>query len=133
MLYLLDTNICIYLMKKKPLACFEKLCELEKNNRIAMSVITLAELEFGIAKSLHKEKSRQALHLLLTQLEVLPYTDACTKYYGTIRSLLNSQGVTIGPNDLLIASHALALQATLVTNNRKEFERILNLTIENWV
>ncbi len=133
MLYLLDTNICIYLMKKKPIACFEKLCALEKGNRIAMSVITLAELEFGIAKSFHKEKSRQALHLLLTQLEVLPYTDVCTKYYGVIRSMLTTQGVTIGPNDLLIASQALSLQATLVTHNRKEFDRILDLTVENWV
>jgi tRNA(fMet)-specific endonuclease VapC len=119
MLYMLDTNICIYLMKRKSLALFKKLSTLEKHHEIVISSIVLAELQFGVANSQHKEQSQINLNTLLSKLDVLPYTEQCAF------SL-------IGANDLLIASHALAEKAILVTNNGKEFKRIQEIKIENW-
>ena len=133
MLYMLDTNICIYLMKRKSLSLFKKLALIEKRNDIAISSIVLAELQFGVANSQHKEQSQINLNILLSKLDVLPYTEQCAFYYGEIRTELKRKGSPIGANDLLIGSHALAEKAILVTNNAKEFKRIKALTIENWM
>lgn len=133
MLYMLDTNICIYLMKKKSLSLFKKLSSLEKHHDIAISSIVLAELQFGVANSQHKEQSQINLNTLLSKLDVLPYTEQCAFYYGEIRAELKRKGALIGANDLFIASHALTEKATLITNNGKEFKRVNTLSIENWV
>ncbi|TAK79320.1 MAG: type II toxin-antitoxin system VapC family toxin [Gammaproteobacteria bacterium] len=132
MLYMLDTNICIYLMKKKPLSYFKKLAVLEKQHTIVISSIVLAELQYGVANSQYKEQSQINLNLLLSRLDVLPYTDQCAFYYGEIRAELKRNGNMIGANDLLIASHALTEKAILVTNNSSEFKRISGIKIENW-
>lgn len=133
MLYMLDTNICIYLMKRTSLTLFKKLSSLEKQHKITISAIVLAELQFGVANSQHKEQSQINLNTLLSKLDVLPYSEQCAFHYGEIRTELKRKGSLIGANDLLIASHALAEKAILVTNNGKEFKRIKELTIENWV
>jgi len=133
MLYMLDTNICIYLIKRKSLTLFKKLSSIEKQHDIAISSIVLAELQFGVANSQHKEQSQINLNILLSKLDVVPYTEQCAFYYGEIRTALKRKGAIIGANDLLIASHALAEKATLVTNNCKEFKRIKELKIENWL
>lgn len=133
MIYMLDTNICIYLMKRKSLGLFKKLASIEKEHDITISSIVLAELQFGVANSQHKEQSQINLNILLGKLDVLPYTEQCAFYYGEIRAELKHKGILIGANDLLIASHALAEKAVLLTNNAKEFKRIKELKIENWI
>lgn len=132
MLYMLDTNICIYLMKRRPISYFEKLESLQQTNTIAISSIVLSELQYGVANSQHQEQSQITLNMLLSKLDVMPYTEQCAFYYGQIRSLLKNTGRMIGGNDLFIASHAMAESATLVTNNSSEFERIPQLLINNW-
>ena len=131
-LYMLDTNICIYLIKKKPISYFETLAKLSRNNNFAISSIVLAELQYGVANSSRKEGSQIDLNLLTSKLEILPYTEECAFYYGEIRRDLKQQGLMIGSNDLLIASHALYKNAVLVTNNSSEFHRVKDLATENW-
>ncbi len=133
MLYMLDTNICIYLIKKHPISYFEKLEELQQKNDITISSIVLSELQFGVANSHHRQQSQINLNELISKLNVLPYTDECACFYGEISSVLKKQGCLIGGNDLFIASHAMTENAVLVTNNAKEFKRIKGLRLENWV
>jgi len=129
--YLLDTNICIYIIKKKPINVFEKFKSLLIGS-IGISSITLAELQYGIMKSSYPEKNQEALDLFLTPLEILDFDYLATVQYGKIRSELEKKGTPIGPLDTLIAAHAKSLDSTLVTNNEKEFERIDGLKIEKW-
>jgi tRNA(fMet)-specific endonuclease VapC len=134
MLYMLDTNICIFLISKKKPSYFDKLDKLQtKNNpRIAISTIVLAELQYGIANSQRQEQNQSALNILLGKLEILPYSEECTFFYGKIRALLKTTGCLIGGNDLLIASHAIAENAILITNNFDEFRRVDGLIVEHW-
>lgn len=134
MLYMLDTNICIFLLGRKKIAYFDKLDKLQTKMRgkIAISAIVLAELQYGIANSQHKLQNQNSLSTLLTNLDVLPYTDKSAYYYGGIRAELKKKGCVIGSNDLFIASHAVAEDATLITNNTKEFQRIKDLKILHW-
>lgn len=132
MLYMLDTNICIYLMKRQDIRYFKKFESISKNNLIAISSIVLSELQYGISNSQYREKSQINLDLLLAELEVLPYTESCALYYGDIKVMLKRAGFMVGANDLFIASHALTENAILVTNNMKEFNRIEGLSVENW-
>lgn len=132
MKYLLDTNICIYIIKKKPSQVFEKLGTLQIND-IGISVITLAELEYGISKSTFPEKNKIALIKFLAPLEILPFTEKAAEIYGKIRSYLEKTGSIIGTLDLFIGAHAKSENLVLVTNNVTEFSRIPNLKIENWV
>jgi tRNA(fMet)-specific endonuclease VapC len=106
MLYMLDTNICIFLISKKKPFYFDKLDELQikNNSRIAISTIVLAELQYGIANSQHQEQNQSTLNILLGKLEILPYSEECAFFYGTIRASLKKAGHLIGGNDLLIAS-----------------------------
>ena len=129
--YLLDTNICIYIIKKKPAEVFEKFKNLALGD-VGISSITLAELQYGIEKSSMPEKNRKALEKFLTPIEILDYGYEATVEYGKIRAELEKKGIPIGPLDMLIASHARSLDAVLVTNNVREFERIADLKIENW-
>jgi len=131
MVYLLDTNICIYIIKKKPFEVFEKFKNLNLGD-VGISSITLAELQYGIEKSSNSDKNRNALEQFLTPIEIIDYGYEATIEYGKIRATLEKKGIPIGPLDLLIASHAKSLDVILVTNNVKEFERIAGLKIENW-
>jgi len=132
MKYLLDTNICIYIIKKKPSQVFERLETLQINDA-GISVITLAELEYGISKSTFPEKNKIALIKFLAPLEILPFTEKAAEIYGKIRSYLEKTGFIIGTLDLFIGAHAKSENLVLVTNNVTEFSRISNLKIENWV
>ena len=129
--YLLDTNICIYIIKKKPAEVFEKFKNLTIGD-VGISSITLAELQYGIEKSSNAEKNREALEKFLTPIEIIDYGYEATLEYGKIRAELEKKGIVIGPLDMLIASHAKSLGMILVTNNVREFERVAGLKIENW-
>jgi tRNA(fMet)-specific endonuclease VapC len=129
--YLLDTNICIYIIKKRPASVLKKFESLSPGD-VAISSITLAELYYGIMKSSDPRKNQEALDKFLIPLEILDFEYAATIEYGKIRADLEKKGTPIGSLDMLIASHAKSLNLTLVTNNEKEFERIPDLKIENW-
>ncbi len=131
MKYLLDTNICIYIIKKKPDQVLKKLISQDISN-ISISSITLSELEYGIEKSSFKERNRLALTEFLAPIAILPYNDYAALAYGKIRFFLEKKGIAIGPLDTLIGAHALSIKATLVTNDHREFERIPGLKVENW-
>lgn len=132
MRYMLDTNICIFLIKHRPESVIRKFLELEPRD-ICISSITYAELVYGVEKSQAKEKNRVALILLLSEIEILPYDDVAAQTYGVIRADLQRKGTPIGPLDMLIASHAKSRGLTLVTNNMGEFERVEGLKVEDWV
>jgi tRNA(fMet)-specific endonuclease VapC len=130
--YLLDTNICIYIAKHNPpsvRARFEQLSA----SALAMSVVTLGELQFGAEKSQARTKALAALEQLQSVIRVEPLTPAAGLHYGRIRSALEREGRPIGNNDLWIAAHARAEGWVLVTNNEREFRRVEALTVENWV
>jgi len=129
--YLLDTNICIYIIKKRPIAVFEKFKGLSIGS-VGISSITLAELQYGIMESSDPRKNREALEKFLTPLEIIDFDYNATIEYGKIRADLEKRGIPIGPLDTLIASHARGLDLILVTNNEKEFNRIPELKTENW-
>lgn len=132
MIYMLDTNICIYVMKKKPEKVLQRLKK-ELNNGVCISSITLAELEYGMKHSSDPAKNEQALLRFLAPLSVLTFGSSAASEYGEIRAYLQNQGTPIGPLDMLIAGHARAEKMILVTNNVREFERVPELEIENWV
>ncbi len=132
MKYLLDTNICIYLIKKKPQKTFAKFQDLNVGE-VGISAITYAELEYGVAHSSDPQQNRMALSEFLAPLELLDFQAPIAPLYGVLRTSLVRAGKMIGPLDLLIAAHALFLGAVLVTNNVKEFSRVADLRIENWV
>lgn len=127
----LDTNICIYIIKKKPRQVRDKFQTLSLGE-MGVSSITVAELEYGVYKSQQPDKNKLALEQFLLPLEIIPFDEKSTTIYGKIRTRLEKQGQVIGSMDMLIASQALALNLVLVTNNVKEFARIPELIIENW-
>jgi len=131
MQYLLDTNVCIYIIKEKPSRVIQRLQEVEISD-VGISTITLSELSYGVEKSQRRAQNRIALAAFVTPLEIVPYDDQAAQAYGKIRSFLETQGQPLGPLDMLIAAHALSLNCTLVTNNVKEFSRVPELPIENW-
>ncbi|MEH2309822.1 type II toxin-antitoxin system tRNA(fMet)-specific endonuclease VapC [Nostoc sp.] len=132
MRYLLDTNICIYLIKQKPQKVLDRFQTLSISD-LGISSITVAELEYGVAKSQQQEKNRIALMQFLLPLEIVEFNQSSATIYGSIRSDLESRGLIIGAMDMLIAAHALSLGVTLVTNNVREFSRIPTPLLENWV
>ena len=132
MKYMLDTNICIYIIKKNPIQVLEKFSTVNKND-MCISSITLAELKFGVRKSNNPAKNKLTLMLFLAGIKILPFDDAAATEYGDIRATLERRGTPIGANDLFIAAHAKSMRLTLVTNNIKEFERVDGLQIENWI
>jgi|SRR5690554_5334500 len=131
MKYMLDTNICIYIIKEKPKKVINKFHTLDIGD-ICISSITLVELEYGVEKSNYTERNRLALAGFLSSIEVLSFSDKAAVEYGKIRANLEKQGNIIGAYDLMIGAHALSENITLVTNNMKEFKRIPNLSLENW-
>ncbi len=130
--FLLDTNVCIYLVKKNPKSVIQRM-ERMAVSEIGISSITLSELEYGTEKSSNPIKNRITLSEFLAPFEILSYDDRAAIHYGRIRAYLEKSGKIIGPLDTLIAAHCLSLNATLITNNVKEFERVKGLKIENWV
>ena len=132
MKFLLDTNTCIYIIKRKPSEVIKRF-ERTEISQIGISSITLSELLYGVSKSSKPEKNLVALAQFIAPLVIMPYGDEAAQYYGDLRAYLEKQGTPIGSLDLLIAAHALSIACTLVTNNEKEFIRIKNLKIENWV
>lgn len=130
--YMLDTNICIYLIKRKPIQVLERFRQAEISS-IYISSITVSELEYGVEKSARKEQNKLALYLFLSPFKIIAYDEHAATYYGKIRTILEKKGQIIGALDLLIAAHALSLDNTLITNNEKEFSRIPELKIANWV
>jgi len=132
-MYMLDTNICIYIIKKKTETVLKKLKQNRKKG-LYISSITLAELEFGNANAniLYKDRNRAALIEFLTIIGVKHFEENAAKDYGTIKKDLKDRNCLIGPLDMLIGAHAKSLGMILVTNNINEFERIKGLKIENW-
>lgn len=128
---MLDTNICIYFIKRKPESLFQKIHAVMEDG-LAISSITLAELEYGVALSEQKERNANALAQFLVLISVLPFEETAAEEYGTIRAALRRQGTPIGALDELIAAHAKANDMILVTNNTREFERVKGLKLENW-
>ena len=135
MSYMLDTNICIYIINNKPKAVFDRFLALGESERAYISAISVAELFYGLGKSASpkKEQNKLALIKFLSPLEVAHFDDRAAIEYGSIRTKLEKSGNIISANDLFIAAHAISLGATLVTNNTKEFERVGDLKLENWV
>jgi len=131
-MYLLDTNICIYIIKKKPVDVL-KILKTKSKKDIYVSSITIAELEYGVAKSQFPEKNKIALIEFLSIFNILPFDDTDAAKFGIIKTDLEKKGKIIGPMDLLIAGQAKSKKMILVTNNKKEFERVEGLKIENWV
>lgn len=132
MKYLLDTNICIYVIKHHPESVIQKFTS-QKIGDIGISTITLSELYYGVAKSNQIETNKRALEKFIMPLEVAPFNDLASECYGQLRADLEKTGNLIGPMDLMIAAHALSLNTILVTNNVREFNRVNKLKIENWV
>jgi len=128
---MLDTNICIYVIKQKPRSVLERFVAFPVGD-LGISVITLAELEYGASKSSEPDRNREALEQFVSPLEIAVFDRLATSIYGKIRALLEKRGRPIGSMDLLIAAHALSLNVRLVTNNMREFKRVPGLPVENW-
>jgi len=132
MKYLLDTNICIYIIKNNPISVLKKFKKLSPND-VGIASVTVAELVYGVEKSQNPASNRSALEQFVLPLEIFSFDDQASFQYGIIRAALEKKGIPIGSLDLLIAAQAQSLNLTLVTNNTKVFSRIPNLHIENWV
>ena len=127
---LLDTNICIYIINARPAQVLQRFRSFAAGD-VGVSSVTAAELAYGVAKS-GSTRNRAALETFLLPLEVVPFDLDAAFAYGTVRSELERRGELIGPLDLQIAAHALALAVPLVTNNLREFSRVRGLSVENW-
>ena len=130
MTYLLDTNICIYIINAKPLQVLDRFRE-ESLGAIALSSVSAAELAYGVIKS-GSERNQRALEMFLSPLEILPFEEKAIWEYGRVRSDLEQIGQPIGALDTMLAAHALTINAILVTNNTREFGRVHGLRLENW-
>jgi tRNA(fMet)-specific endonuclease VapC len=128
---LLDTNICIYLIKKNPPLVLRRF-DAYAAGTIGVSSITVAELEFGVQKSLYPSQNQEALEQFLLPLVILDFDHEAARSYGKIRALLENRGRVIGALDMLIAAHALSLNIPLATNNVREFSRVPGLKVINW-
>ena len=132
MRYMLDTNICIYLIKHDP-AQVKSRYEAHPIQNLCVSAVTVAEMEYGVAKSAQPGRNGVALQAFLAPLTVFPFDAQAAKMYGGVRAALERTGKLIGPLDLMIAAHALSLGAAVVTNNVREFARVPGLAVENWL
>lgn len=131
MTYMLDTNICIYVMNNRPEKVLKRFRD-ALDSGLCISSITLAELEYGMQHSSNPAKNEQALLRFLAPISILPFGPAAASEYGAIRAKLQAAGKPIGPLDMLIAAHAKSEEMVLVTNNVQEFARVEGLEIENW-
>lgn len=129
--FMLDTNICIYVIKNRPASCREKFRT--HSGAMAISSVTLAELIYGAMKSAKPESHLRTIEEFAARLSVLDFDTDAAGHYGDIRSTLEREGNVIGPYDMMIAGHARSHGLILVTNNIREFERVDGLRLENWV
>lgn len=129
---MLDTNICIAIIKRKAPQVLKRFSAY-KVGEIGISWVTLAELEFGVAKSQHLEKNQAALEEFVLPLEIANFDHQAARVYGRVRAALEKKGTPIGSLDMMIGAHALALGAALATNNTREFSRIKGLTVVDWL
>lgn len=132
MKYMLDTNICIYVIKRKPDTVIRKFLSHDPEE-LCISAITYAELMHGVEKSMAVERNRIAMSLFLSPITILQFDEHAAEEYGRIRAELEKKGTPIGPMDTLIAGHAKSRGLILVTNNTGEFDRVAGLTVEDWV
>jgi len=130
-MYMLDTNICIYIINKRAENVLRLLQE-NKGKGLFISTITLSELEFGIENSDCREKNRMALLGFLAIMDIKHFDENAAREYGVVKKNLKDKGCLIGPMDMLIGAHAKSQNMTLVTNNVDEFSRIKGLSVENW-
>jgi tRNA(fMet)-specific endonuclease VapC len=130
-MYLLDSNICIYIINNRPKKVVQKIKQFSPPE-IKLSSISIAELEYGVSKSENREKNRQALINFASAFDIVNFNDDDAEIYGIIRADLEKKGQIIGPYDMQIAAQAISRSITLVTNNVREFSRVKNLKIENW-
>ncbi|MHB1564426.1 MAG: type II toxin-antitoxin system tRNA(fMet)-specific endonuclease VapC [Leptospirillum sp.] len=129
--YLLDTNICIYIARHNPPAVRERFAR-HTADELVMSVVTLGELRFGAEKSQSRERALAVISQLASTMQIAPLTEPVVEHYGQIRAALQQAGFMIGNNDLWLAAHARAEGWILVTNNEREFARVVGLQVENW-
>ena len=129
---MLDTNTCIAIIRRKPPQALQRF-KAYKVGEIGISWVTLAELEFGAAKSQHLEKNQAALNEFVLPLEIANFDRETARVYGRVRTMLEKKGTPIGSLDLMIGAHALSLGAMLATNNTREFSRIKGLTVVDWL
>ena len=130
--FMLDTNICVELLRGRAPGLLKRLRQFEIDE-IAISSITLAELQYGVAKSARPARHAVLLAKFCAPLGILPFDSIAAETCGRVRAALEHTGTPIGPLDTLIASHALAVGVTLVTNNEREFRRVAGLRVENWL
>ncbi|MFZ0614127.1 MAG: type II toxin-antitoxin system VapC family toxin [Desulfobacterales bacterium] len=131
MKYLIDTNICIYIMNNRPPDILQKFKPFDPGE-IGISTITVSEIQYGVAKSVRRKENQLRVDEFLAPFEICAYDETAARSYGDIRVRLEKAGKPIGSLDLLIASQALSQNLILVTNNEKEFTRIKRLKVENW-
>ncbi len=132
MRYLIDTNICIYIMNNHPPEVLEKFKQLDVGT-VGISSISVSELHYGACKSKKIEQNIKRLEEFLYPFDILTYDENASREYGKVRSQLEKKGQIIGPLDMLIAAHAISRELAIITNNTKEFRRIRSLKVENWV
>ena len=130
--YLLDPNVCVELLRGRVPALFARLRSFEIDE-ISISSITLAELQYGVAKSARPARHAELLAQFCAPLAILPFDNIAAETYGRARAELERAGMSIGPLDTLIAAHALSLGLTLVTNTEREIRRVAGLPVENWL
>jgi len=131
-MYLLDSNICIYIINQNPKQVVEHIKTLQPH-QIKLSAISIAELEYGVSKSRNRENNRTALVHFASAFDIIEFNDKDAEVFGLIRTNLERNGQIIGPYDMQIAAQAISRDLVLVTNNTKEFIRIKDLKLENWV
>lgn len=130
MRYLLDSDICIYVINERPAHVLQAF-KVHETHGLGISAVTAGELFYGVART-GSERNLRGLRQFLAALEIAPFDDAAAEAFGKLRAWLSSQGSPIGPFDTQIAAHALALDVTLISNNTREFSRVPGLRLENW-
>lgn len=130
--FMLDTNICVELIRGRATRVFERLRQHGVDD-VSISGITLAELQYGVAKSARPARNALLLVAFCAPLAIVPFDNVAAETYGDVRAELERAGTPIGPLDTLIAAHAKALGMTLVTDNEREFKRVIGLRVENWM
>lgn len=130
--YLLDTDICIQMIRRRPAVLLRRVRDAQPGS-LALSIITVAELWYGAQKSSQPDQNRSALKMFLRPFSILPFGEEAAQYYGRVRADLEAGGIPIGPLDTLIASQALQQRATLITHNTREFSRVEGLLVEDWL
>ena len=129
--FMLDTDICSYIMREKPIQVLERFDSYEME-QFCISVVSYAEFIYGVQKSSNPKKHQRLVENFILHVDIIPWDCAAAEHYGQIRKELESLGQTVGNMDMMIASHARSQGMTIVTNNERHFGRITGLRIENW-